>query len=111
MDGKSQHLPRVSDPRFPKGSLPLSSLAWYFFRGYRHTHAFPGKNSLRTAKKTTALSHHLATDICILSIGIFFFLIQFGTTGENQIRELQPKTYVGRTPLNSQLQSQFRLRY
>ena len=38
-----------------------------------HTYNFPGKNSLRTAKKTTTLTYHLASNASIHSIEFFFF--------------------------------------
>lgn len=38
-----------------------------------HTYNFPGKNSLRTAKKTTTLTYHLASNVSIHSIEFFFF--------------------------------------
>lgn len=38
-----------------------------------HTYNFPGKTSLRTAKKTATLTYHLASNASIHSIEIFFF--------------------------------------
>ena len=40
-----------------------------------HTYNFPGKNSRRTAKKTTTLPYHLASNVSSHSIEFFFSIL------------------------------------